>query len=97
MKKTQVTVPWKEGLHLRAASKLVYLAKASKSAICLKVGEKVADARSILAILLLCAVAGMVINLEISGEDEDAVLTSVTNFFSRETCEPDLNPGDSTA
>lgn len=84
VKQTQVVIPWKEGLHLRPASRLVRLALASKSVVCLKVGEKVADARSILAILLLCAVAGTVIEFEINGEDEDAVLTAVTGVFDPE-------------
>lgn len=81
MKRTQVVVPWKEGLHLRPASRLVRLVMASRCAVFLKVGEKVADARSVLAILLLCATAGMVIDLEVKGEDEDAVLTSITSVF----------------
>ena len=85
VKRTQCVVRWKEGLHLRPASRLVRLAKASKSAICLKVGAKVADARSILAILLLCANVGAVVDLEINGDDEDVVLTAVTRVFNQET------------
>jgi len=96
MKQTQVRIPWKKGLHMRPAARLVRLARASKSVVCLKVGEKVADARSILAILLLCAVAGMVVDLEIHGEDEDAVLESITRVFNPDQGE-DSNPGDSTA
>jgi phosphotransferase system HPr (HPr) family protein len=96
MKQTQVRIPWKKGLHMRPAARLVRLARASKSVVCLKVGEKVADARSILAILLLCAVAGMVVDLEIHGEDEDAVLESITRVFNPELGE-DSDPGDATA
>jgi len=44
----------------------------------------VADARSILAILLLCAVVGTVVEFEINGEDEDAVLTAITSVFDPE-------------
>jgi len=83
MKQAQVRVPWKEGLHLRPASRLVHLARASKSVICLRVGAKVADARSVLSILLLSAVAGMLVDVEITGEDEDAVLTSITSVFNQ--------------
>jgi phosphotransferase system HPr (HPr) family protein len=95
MKKAQVRIPWKEGLHLRPASRLVRLAKASKSVICLRVGEKVADARSILAILLLCAAAEMVVDVEITGEDEDAVLTSITSVFNQDALADNFNQGDS--
>ena len=66
---------------MRPASQLVRLAKASKSVVHLKVGAKVADARSILAILLLCAVAGMVVDVEITGEDEADVLCSLAKVF----------------
>ena len=80
---------------MRPASELVRLAKASKSVICLRVGAKVADARSILAILLLCAVAEMVVDVEITGEDEDAVLTSITSVFDQASPGDNLDPSDS--
>lgn len=97
MKLTQVRIPWEKGLHLRSAYQLVRLAKASKSVICLRVREKVADARSILAILLLCAVAGMVVDVEITGEDEDAVLTSVTSVFDQSAPDETFTHDDSAA
>ena len=81
MKQLQLSVPWKQGLHLGPASRLVGLARASSSVVLLKVGDKVADARSILAMLLLCASCGMVVNLEIDGDDEDEVLASVVQMF----------------
>lgn len=80
---------------MRPASRLVRLVVASKSTVFLKVGARMADARSILALLLLCAVAGMVVNVEISGEDEDAVLASVVNVFDRDVSGGDSNTGDS--
>ena len=97
MKKAQVRIPWKEGLHLRPASRLVRLAKASKSVIWLRVGEKVADAGSILAILLLCAAAEMVVDVEITGEDEEAVLTSVASVFAQSAPGENILQGDSAA
>lgn len=84
MKRTQLVIPWKEGLHLRAASRLVRLAQASKSLVLLKVGERIADARSILAILLLCASVGTVVDLEVSGDDEDQVFSSISGIFTPE-------------
>ena len=81
MKRARVVVPWREGLHLRPAARLVAVAKASKSAVLLKVGAKVADARSVLAVLLLCATVGSVVDLEVEGDDEEIVLNSVTRVF----------------
>ena len=80
---------------MRPASELVRLAKASKSVICLRVGAKVADARSILAILLLCAVAEMVVDVEITGEDEDAVLTNISSVFNQASPGDNFDPSDS--
>jgi phosphocarrier protein HPr len=97
MKNAQVVIPWKNGLHLRPASRLVRLALAYKSVVLLKVGTKVADARSVLAILLLCTVAGMVIELEISGEDEDDLLTSILSLFTQEPLGNASNQVDSVA
>lgn len=91
MKQTQFRIPWKEGLHMRPAAQLVRLARASKSLVWLKVGAKVADARSILAVLLLCAVAGMVIDLEVNGEDEGSVLTSIAAVFDQAAGGDDSN------
>ena len=81
MKRTKLVIRWENGLHLRPASQLVRLAQTSKSFIQLTVGEKIADARSILAIMLLCAAVGTVIDLEVSGEDEDVVLDSIHQIF----------------
>jgi phosphocarrier protein HPr len=81
VKYIQLRIPWKAGLHLRPAALLVRLVKASKSAVLLKVGEKVADARSVLAVLLLCAACGTVVNFEVQGEDEEAVTESLTRVF----------------
>jgi phosphotransferase system HPr (HPr) family protein len=45
------------------------------------VGSRAANARSILAVMLLCATMGTVVNLEVAGEDEDAVLASIMRVF----------------
>jgi len=41
-----------------------------------------ADARSIIAIMLLCASLGTTLDFEISGDDEDAVVASVSEMFN---------------
>lgn len=40
-----------------------------------------ADARSIISILLLCAALGTVIDVEASGDDEEVALQAVENAF----------------
>ncbi|GAA5483075.1 HPr family phosphocarrier protein [Haloferula sargassicola] len=85
MKRARITIPWKEGLHLRPAALLVRSARAFQSSISLKMGERMADARSIIAIMLLSASFGTTVELEASGSDEDAAIEALTAVFTPET------------
>jgi phosphotransferase system HPr (HPr) family protein len=85
MKKTQVSVKWKEGLHLRPAAKLVKRAQSLKSSICLRANQRVADARSILSIVILCGTLGTVIDIEASGQDEDLAIQEIVAIFESES------------
>ncbi len=89
VKHSKVHIPWKEGLHLRPAAKLVKCARIFQSSISLKVNDRLADARSILAVMLLCATFGAVVDLEASGTDEAEALAAVTAVF--EPVEPDAS------
>ena len=66
---------------MRPATKLVERARSFKSSIFLKAGQQVADARSIMAILLLSASVGTVIHLEVCGEDEEPALAAIVSVF----------------
>lgn len=81
MQRTLVTVNWRPGLHLRPASRLVALSRRFKSEIRLRVGNSYADARSILALLLLSAGMGAPIEVEASGDDERDAISAVQQFF----------------
>jgi phosphotransferase system HPr (HPr) family protein len=81
MKKVTVTIPWNEGLHLRPTVQLVRIAKSFQSTILLKCGAKFADARSVLSIMLLCASMGAVLELEVSGPDEQQAADEVESIF----------------
>jgi len=81
MKSSRVFVPWKAGLHLRPAAQLVRLAQSFRSTIFLKCGGKLADARSIVSILLLAASLGAVVEVEASGEDEANAATAIAQIF----------------
>src|SRR5688572_15770584 len=81
MKRSQLTVPWTDGLHLRPAAQLVRLAQKFSSSILLRANGKMADARSILNIMLLCAALGTVIEVEAQGEDEDLAIQAVESAF----------------
>jgi phosphotransferase system HPr (HPr) family protein len=92
MKQRKVWVRWPEGLHVRPASRLVNAARRYRSAIRLKHGGKVADARSILALLMLGASFGAPLDLEVSGDDEEAAISEVATVFETETPSADKNP-----
>ena len=50
-----------------------------------------ADARSIISIMLLCAALGTVIDVEASGDDEDIALQAVQNAFVPASTSPDID------
>lgn len=82
MKTTTVIVPWQEGMHLRRAGNLVKLATQFRSSILCRLGERVADARSVLSILILCAGLGATLEVEASGPDEREAIQAVDTFFA---------------
>lgn len=84
VKTLSVTVPWEEGLHLRPAAKLVKLAQSFSSSIALKSNGRVADARSILSIMLLCATLGSAVLIEVHGDDEVTAVEAISAVFNED-------------
>lgn len=85
MIETEIEIINKLGLHARAAAKLVSVAAQFQSSIRVGRGEKLVDAKSIMALLMLGAGKGTVLRLVIDGGDEaaahEAVLTLIRNRF----------------
>lgn len=76
MKSASVTIVNKAGLHARAASKLAELTAKYESDI--RVGhEKMVDGKSILSLMMLAAVKGTELKIEVSGSDEDQALNAI--------------------
>jgi phosphotransferase system HPr (HPr) family protein len=84
MKSTKLPVRWREGLHLRHAARIVRCAQRFTSHISLRLRGDVADGRSIFHILMLCALMGSVIDVEVSGDDEQGALDAIVQIFSDE-------------
>lgn len=84
MKVTQVIIRWRCGLHLRAAAELVRLAQRFRSEIRLHLDSQVADARSVLSLLLLTASLGRALRVEARGADEHEAILAVRDFFHAE-------------
>lgn len=71
----------KLGLHARAAAKVVFIANKFVSDITLVKGNKHADARSIMKILMLSASKDSIINITIEGNDETQAMNSIEKLF----------------
>ena len=82
MKRSRVVVLWKQGLHLRPAAKLVEVARDFHSSIQLKCGGKIADLRSILSVMALCATMGTGLDVEAVGDDEQDAIQAIERVFS---------------
>ncbi|HEY1170905.1 MAG TPA: HPr family phosphocarrier protein [Verrucomicrobiae bacterium] len=78
----QVIVPWKKGLHLRVATRLVRLAQTFRSTIRVRCGDQVANLGSIISVISLCAVMGSALVVEVSGDDEQEAVRAVEQVFS---------------
>lgn len=93
MKRSRVVVPWPEGLHLRPATRLVRLAQDCRSKVFLRRGDRIADLRSILSVLALCATLGTPLDIEAVGEDERYAAAAVEQMFSVEASATDPSEG----
>jgi len=89
MKRSKVVVPWREGLLLHQAVKLAQVGLRFRSVVFLKRRQGVADLRSVLSILTLCATLGTALVVEARGADEQDAIQAVQQVFSAP------NPSDS--
>lgn len=85
MVSTQITIINKLGLHARAAAKLVSTAAAYGSTVKIGYPNRMVDAKSIMAVMMLAAGKGTTVHLHAEGEqDSDAISALsdlINNFF----------------
>ena len=72
-----VEVPNRLGLHARAAAKLVHIANRYESHIEVSKDGQVADAKSIMGVLLLCGHQGCRLTFTARGNDAEAALSAL--------------------
>lgn len=80
----EIEITNKLGLHLRAATKLVQLASEFEAAITISCNEQSADAKSIMDVLMLAAIVGTVVKIEVSGdnsEEEQDIINQLVALF----------------
>lgn len=78
----QVALPQAVALHARPAATFVKTAIRFRSRVTVGVNGKVADAKSILAVLALGATGGTVLRLSADGEDAPAALDALATCVS---------------
>lgn len=80
---TTLKIRNKVGLHARPARLLVQTAARFDAQILLQVGEKAANAKSILAVLKLGASQGAEIQVRAEGTDADAAIDAISSLVAR--------------
>ncbi|MBF7683613.1 HPr family phosphocarrier protein [Acinetobacter sp. B5B] len=86
---TTVDVINKLGLHARASGKLIEVTTKFQSSIQLGKGEKLIDAKNIMALLMLGAGKGTTLRLVVTGPDETQAVADVQALFSAKFYEAD--------
>lgn len=81
MRTRQVHVANRLGLHARLAAQIVNVASTFSSNVSLAFKGRKADARNVLAVMLLAASVGSTISIEVSGVDESEALDALTNLI----------------
>jgi phosphocarrier protein HPr len=84
MRSIHVTVRFAHGLHARTAAGAVRVLRKFRSRVLLRAGNRVANASSILSLLLLAATCNTQIEVQASGEDEDAAVRAAEAFFQND-------------
>lgn len=85
----QLTIINKLGLHARAASKLVATATRFSSRIQINRNGQLADAKSIMSLLMLAASKGTELEFIIDGDDAEAALADIEALINNRFDEPE--------
>lgn len=80
MKKIDVVVKNKAGLHARPSSLFVQVASKFDSEITVICGDEEINGKSIMGLMLLAAEQGRTLTLEADGDDEDELLSELKDL-----------------
>jgi phosphocarrier protein len=81
MKTRQVSIASSLGLHARLAAQIVVLASRFRSNVSLAFEGRTANARNVIAVMLLAASVGSMIRIEASGPDEAEALDALSSLI----------------
>jgi len=77
MIQTSITISNKLGLHARASAKLTKLAGGFRSDIFISRGDRRVNAKSIMGVMMLAAGMGTEVQIDASGDDEQAAVDAL--------------------
>lgn len=77
-----VTVSNKLGLHARASSKIVSLASQFNSQIWIQKGNRIANAKSIMSLMMLAANYGSHVEIKAEGIDAELAINEIVKLFN---------------
>ena len=77
MPQTTITISNKLGLHARASAKLTKLAGSFPCEVWISKGERRVNAKSIMGVMMLAAGLGSEVEIETSGEQEQAAMEAL--------------------
>jgi phosphocarrier protein HPr len=78
MRKTQITISNRLGLHARASAKLTKLAGGFQAEVFLSRNGRRVNAKSIMGVMMLAAGLGTEVEIEVDGADEDQAMQALT-------------------
>ena len=81
MARRNVLIYNKKGLHARAASRLVQVANDYSAEVRLLFGDKQADGKNIMSVMMLAASMGTSIELEAEGDDAEAAVEALAQLI----------------
>ena len=82
MRKREITIVNKLGLHARASAKLTQAASQFQSAVWITRNGRRVNAKSIMGVMMLAAGLGSTVEIEADGEDEAAAIDTVARLFA---------------
>ncbi len=90
--KLHITVPWKSGIHVRPATKIVELLRTFSAEVEFIKEDSQCNAKSILGILTLAAAYGESITVTGKGDDANEALHALNRLFKEYLGGEDINP-----
>ena len=81
MKRAEVTIANRLGLHARPSAALTQLATRFSADVYLSKGSRRVNGKSIMGVMMLAAAQGTVIVIEVDGQDEDKALAALVGLI----------------